>query len=258
MSLEIQLLPALRDNYIFLVRETESGSVLVIDPGERGVVPNALEKLGWRPTLILNTHHHHDHVGGNQELREMFGIPLLASPVDGAKISGVDRFVNDGERISFGAETIRAIAIPGHTLGHTAYLFEKAGVVFVGDTLFGMGCGRLFEGTPQQMWDSLRRLMSLPDDTRIYWGHEYTVANGTFASRLEPDNTEVNARLRDAESKRTLGQPTLPSTIGFEKRTNPFLRAGSREMRHSLGLPDESTDVEVFAQLRARRDEFRI
>lgn len=256
MSIEVCLLPANKDNYIAVVREPESGFVLVVDPGEVGVTPLFLAERGWLPSLILNTHHHWDHVGGNTELQNTFQAPLIASAIDGAKIPGVDRLVADGDRFTFGNETIRAIAIPGHTLGHTAFYFENSGVVFAGDTLFCMGCGRLFEGTPRQMWDSLKKLMALPDETLLYCGHEYTVANSRFAAHIEPDNADISSRAEWAKAKSVDGAPTLPSTIGLEKKTNPFLRAGLAEMRWRLNLSEDTPDFAVFKRLRELKDDF--
>ncbi len=255
-AVEVHLLPANKDNYVGVVREPGSGLVLVVDPGEKGVAPEFLAARGWRPSLILNTHHHWDHVNGNDELRSGFQAQLIASAIDGAKIANVDRVLSDGERLAFGAETIRAIAVPGHTLGHTAFHFENSGLVFTGDTLFGMGCGRLFEGTPEQMWGSLRRLMGLPDETRVYCGHEYTLANARFAARIEPDNEAITERTEEAERLRGGNQPTLPSTIGQEKRTNPFLRAGRTDMRRRLNLPESAPDSSVFARLREMKDDW--
>ncbi|MCM2280969.1 MAG: hydroxyacylglutathione hydrolase [Bdellovibrionaceae bacterium] len=256
MSIEVHLLPALKDNYIAVVLEPVSGFVLVVDPGEAGVAPKFLQTRDWQPSLILNTHHHWDHVGGNRELQSMYHAPLIASVRDGEKIDGVDRFVTDEERWAFGNETIRAISIPGHTLGHTAYYFENSQVVFTGDTLFGMGCGRLFEGTPEQMWNSLKRLMSLPDEAQVYCGHKYTLANGRFAAHIEPDNPAIQQRNEFVKQRREAGLPSLPSTIGLEKQTNPFLRSGLADMRWRLHLSEETPDHAVFARLRTLKDEF--
>lgn len=256
MSVEVHLLPANKDNYIAVVREPESGFVLVVDPGEKGVTPRFLAHRGWRAALILNTHHHWDHVVGNGEIQAEFQAPLIASAIDGAKIEGVDRTVADGERLSFGDETIRAISIPGHTLGHTAFYFENSRVVFAGDTLFCMGCGRLFEGTPRQMWNSLRRLTELPDETLVYCGHEYTLSNAKFAAHIEPENNDVAARTKAARVLRDEGKPTLPSTIGLEKKTNPFLRSNLADMRWRLNLPEDTPDFAVFKELRKLKDDF--
>jgi hydroxyacylglutathione hydrolase len=238
---EVFLEPALKDNYIAFVREPKSGSVLVVDPSEAQPALNFLQANNWRADLILNTHHHWDHVGGNDALNSQYGCPIYASPIDAEKIHGVTKLIKDGEKIAFGNEVIRAISIPGHTLGHTAFYFENSHVVFAGDTLFSLGCGRLFEGTHEQMWTSLQKLASLPDDTKLYCGHEYTLANAKFALLIEPENFELRRREQQARLLRDQSLPTLPSTIGLEKATNPFLRAGN---------------LERFIDLRRRKDTF--
>lgn len=258
MSCEVHLLPALKDNYIAVVRDA-IGAVAVIDPSEARPAIAFFERHAWRPDFILNTHHHWDHVGGNLELMHRYGCPLLASEIDGAKIKGVTQFVADGDTLPFGEERIRAIAIPGHTLGHTGFYFEKSRMLFSGDTLFSTGCGRLFEGTAPMMWASLGKLLALPDDTRIYCGHEYTVANARFALAIEPHNQDILTRQREAESQQARGLPTLPTTLAMEKRTNPFLRAGEASVRSRLGFSAAAFDVPnevVFARLREMKDQF--
>lgn len=239
--IEVFLESALKDNYIAIVREPKSGSVAVIDPTVAEPVLNFLAAKNWSLNLILNTHHHWDHVGGNDQLTSQYHCPVYASEIDGQKIHGITKFVKDGERFQFGEEMIRAIHIPGHTLGHTAFYFETSKVVFAGDTLFSLGCGRLFEGTASQMWSSLQKLMLLPDETKLYCGHEYTLSNAKFALAIDPENFELRRREQQARALRDQGLPTLPSTIGLEKASNPFLRAGS---------------AEKFAALRLRKDTF--
>ena len=253
--IEVFLEPALKDNYIAIVRETVSGRILIVDPTQAMPAMNFLSAHNWRPDLILNTHHHWDHVSGNDELIGAYNCFVYAPNVDAKKIHGVNRVLEDGERFQFGDEFVQAIHIPGHTLGHTAYYFEKSKVVFAGDTLFSLGCGRLFEGTAEQMWRSLRRLMQLPDETKVYCGHEYTLSNAKFALTIEPDNFELRRRETQAKALREKGLPTLPTTIGLEKATNPFLRFAHPNVRKTLGMENDR-DVDVFARLRAMKDTF--
>jgi hydroxyacylglutathione hydrolase len=212
--------------------------------------------LGGRNlTHILNTHHHFDHTGGNIPLKEEFGAKVIGPEKDRDRIPGIDEGVSEAAPWRFGSHTARVLEIPAHTRGHIAFAFEDDGAVFTGDTLFAMGCGRLFEGTPEMMWSSLSKLMRLSDDTRVYCGHEYTLSNGKFAMTLEPGNAELRARMKEVEALRAKGAPTIPSTIGLEKRTNPFLRPGSSEIRKTLGL-EGAGDVEVFGETRRRKDNF--
>jgi hydroxyacylglutathione hydrolase len=238
---DVFLEAALKDNYIAIVRDRATGKVLVVDPSEADPAREFLNAKNWPLDLILNTHHHWDHVSGNDDLTGQFKCPIYASEIDGQKIHGVTKFVADGEKFQFGEETIRAIHIPGHTLGHTAFYFENSRVLFSGDTLFTLGCGRLFEGTAEQMWASLQKLMELPDDTKIYCGHEYTLSNAKFALVVDPENFELRRREQQAKILREQNLPTLPSTMALEKATNPFLRV---------------KNANAFAELRLRKDSF--
>ena len=193
--------------------------------------------------------------GGNLALKQATAQSVVGAEKDRARIPGIDQGVGDGETFRLGPHEARVLEIPGHTSGHIAYWFEAARAVFTGDTLFRMGCGRLFEGTPATMWASLTKLMALPDDTRIYCGHEYTLNNGRFALTLEPGNADLQVRMRSAELMRSEGQPTVPASLALEKKTNPFLRAGSPEIRESLGMKSAS-DEDVFAEIRRRKDAF--
>jgi hydroxyacylglutathione hydrolase len=249
--LAIELVPCLSDNYAYLVRD--EGFCAVVDPSEPAPVKAALARTGWTLTHILNTHHHFDHTGGNLPLKAEFGAQVVGPENDRDRIPGIDVGVGEAAAWGIGAHAVRILEIPAHTKGHIAYVFD--GAAFTGDTLFAMGCGRLFEGTPAMMWASLSKLMALPDATRIYCGHEYTLNNGRFALSVEPGNIDLQARMTDVEAARAQGAPTIPSTIGLEKRTNPFLRPGSKEIRHTLGMEDAS-DVEVFGELRRRKDSF--
>ncbi len=252
---DVHLIPALKDNYIAVVRNEATNSTIVVDPSDPEPILSFLRKHKWRADLVLNTHHHWDHVGGNHDLKKEFGCPVVASEIDGKKIVDLTRTITDNETIPFGNETFRAIYIPGHTLGHTAFYFEQSGIVFTGDTLFSLGCGRLFEGTPTQMWSSLQRLSHLPSETKIYCGHEYTLSNSRFALAIDPDNIALKQRTHEAEDQRKLDQPTLPTTIGLEKQTNPFLRADEASIRRNLQMPDAPA-VEIFAKLRSLKDNF--
>jgi hydroxyacylglutathione hydrolase len=253
MALSVELVPCLSDNYAYLVRDTASGLCAVVDPSEAAPVRAALAARNWTPNFILNTHHHPDHTGGNLELKAAFGAKVVGPGKDAARIAGLDIGVDGRAPWMFGPHKVTVLEIPAHTSSHIAFVFDD--FVFTGDTLFAMGCGRLFEGTPQMMWDSLGRLMKLPDAMRVYCGHEYTLTNGRFALTLEPGNADLVARVRAVEALREKNLPTIPSTIGLEKKTNPFVRVASPEIRRSLGL-ENASDVEVFAETRRRKDEF--
>jgi hydroxyacylglutathione hydrolase len=253
--INIHLVPCLKDNYAYLVHEPATKSVAVVDPSETAPVVAALEQHGLRLTHILNTHHHFDHTGGNLELKEMTGAKIIGPKADADRIPGIDVSVGEGDLVAIGASIARVFDIPAHTKGHIAFWFEADKAVFTGDTLFAMGCGRLFEGTPAQMWSSLSKLARLPADTRVYCGHEYTQSNGRFALTLEPDNADLVARMKEVDDLRQKGLPTIPSTIGSELKTNPFMRATSPSLRKSLAL-ESADNVEVLAETRRRKDVF--
>ncbi|MEJ2089218.1 MAG: hydroxyacylglutathione hydrolase, partial [Gammaproteobacteria bacterium] len=202
-----------------------------------------------------NTHHHFDHAGGNEALKAQWGCVVVGAANDASRIPGIDVKVADGDTYQFGNHAARILEVPGHTTGHIAYYFADDGVAFVGDTLFALGCGRLFEGTPQQMWTSLKKLMALPDDTIVYCAHEYTQANAAFALTVEPGNEALLARSAEIDRLRAEGIPTVPTTIGLEKATNPFLRPDSANLRTTIGLQDAEL-VDVFAETRRRKDRF--
>jgi hydroxyacylglutathione hydrolase len=252
-ALQIDLVPCLKDNYAYLVHDADTGLTAVVDPSEPEPVREALVRRGWKLTHILNTHHHFDHTGGNVPLKEETGAKVVGPEKDRERIPGIDEGVSEAAPWTFGSRKIPVLEIPAHTRAHIAFVFDDA--VFTGDTMFAMGCGRLFEGTPAMMWAALSKLMALPDATRVYCGHEYTQSNGRFALTLEKGNAALAARMRDVDAARAKGAPTIPSTIGLEKQTNPFLRPGSAEIRASLGMPDAG-DVEVFAEMRKRKDSF--
>lgn len=254
-KLQIYQFPALKDNYGYLVHDSATGATAAIDTPEVTAILNALESTGWKLTHILNTHHHFDHAGGNAELKAKTGCTIIGPRGEKDLIPGIDRAVGEGDIVELGDARARVLEVPGHTRGHVAYYFADDHVVFVGDTLFALGCGRLFEGTPAQMWTSLGKLMALPDDTTVYCAHEYTQSNARFALTVEPHNTALAARAREIDEKRARGEWTVPTTIALEKATNPFLRAASADLRATVGLPN-AADVDVFAETRARKDKF--
>ncbi len=254
--LVIEQLPVLSDNYVYLVHEPDAGLTAVVDPAVTAPVLAALEGRGWRLTHILNTHHHHDHVGGNLELKAATGCTIVGPRADRGRIPGIEVELGDGDIFRFGGSTAIVYDVPGHTSGHIAYHFARDHALFCGDTLFALGCGRMFEGTPPQMWHSLERLRELPDDTLIYCAHEYTQSNGRFALSVEPGNAALQARMREVDVRRRDGLPTVPSTIGEERATNPFLRPESAELQQSLAVVGQPLH-EIFGATRARKDDFR-
>jgi hydroxyacylglutathione hydrolase len=254
-ALQIHQFPCLQDNYAYLVHDPDSGLTATIDSPDAEAIGRALAERGWKLDYILNTHHHTDHAGGNLALKASTGCKVVGARADADRIPGLDILVSEGDSFMLGEHSARIIETPGHTRAHICYSFAADRVAFVGDTLFSMGCGRLFEGTPAQMWTSLQKIMQLPDETRIYCAHEYTQSNGRFALSMEPDNPALLARLREVAALRAANQPTVPSTLGVEKATNPFLRPASPALRATLGLA-AATDTEVFAETRKRKDQF--
>ena len=240
--LEIVAVPAFADNYLWLARDSDSGETAVVDPGDPAPVLAETVRRGWRIDKILNTHWHPDHTGGNLAIKEATGATIIGPAGENGRVPGLDVALKEGDRATIGRHEAEVWEVPGHTLGHIAYIFHDDRVAFVGDTLFAMGCGRLFEGTPAQMHHSLGRFASLPDDFRLYCAHEYTLSNARFAAHAFPANKAIADRLRHVEQERSEARPTVPTTVGEERATNPFLLAG---------------DVEEFAQLRAEKDDFR-
>lgn len=255
-ALECVLLPVLSDNYIYLIHDPETGFTAAIDPAEADVVSEACHTRGWKLTHVLNTHHHADHVGGNLALQDMFSCQIIGAAHDAERLPGMDRPVSDGETITLGGHAIQVIAVPGHTMGHIAYYFPDDAYLFCGDALFSMGCGRMFEGTPEQMTASLAKLLSLPDDTLVCPAHEYTAANGRFALSVDGDNEALRNRMEIVGLLRARGDATVPSTIGMEKATNPFLRLDDPAIRANLNMA-EAQNFEVFRQLRQMKDHFQ-
>ncbi len=253
--LEIEQIPALSDNYVYLVHEPGAGVTGVVDPAVAEPVLERLRARGWKLDWILSTHHHADHTGGNLELKKATGCRIAGPKKDAARIPGLDQGFVEGDRFELGQAQAEIFETPGHTSGHISYWFSEAKALFCADTLFSLGCGRLFEGTPEQMWRSLSKLARLPDDAIVYCGHEYTQSNARFALSIDPDNPALRARAEEVERQRKAGQPTVPTTLGQERAANPFLRPHDPAIRRTLGLEDAS-DVEVFAEIRRRKDRF--
>ena len=253
-ELEIRQFACLDDNYGFLLHDRDSGLTAAIDTPDPTVIEAELDRHGWQLTHILNTHHHGDHAGGNLALKARYGCTIIGPRADSSRIPGIDLGVGEGDRVDFGRHLIEVFETPGHTRGHIVYFIPEAKAAFVGDTLFAMGCGRLFEGTPAQMTASLAKLESWPDDTQIYCAHEYTLANGRFALTVEPANEALVARVREVEARRARGEPTVPTTLGLERETNPFLRTDSRNLRATIGTDGDA--VAVFARTRELKDSF--
>jgi hydroxyacylglutathione hydrolase len=255
MPAETYLFGCLTDNYGVLMRDSVSGAVASIDAPEAAAVETALSAKGWRLTDILVTHHHGDHTAGIAELKRGYGCRVVAPRKEAARIPDVDETVAEGDIVKVGELAGRVIETPGHTLGHIAYWFGADRLAFVGDTLFSIGCGRVIEGTPAVMWESLRKLRDLPGDTQVYCGHEYTAANIKFALTIEPNNAALQRRAQEVAQLRAQGRFTIPTTIAAEKAANPFLHADDARVAESLQLKGEPP-AKVFAEIRGRKDRF--
>lgn len=255
MTLEIDQFMCRSDNFGVLLHDPVSGETALVDAPEEKAILEAVERTGWTPTVILTTHHHADHVEANLALKQRFGLRIVGPRAEKDRIPGINETVGEGSKFAFGGEDVHVLFTPGHTNGHVSYHLPESGLLFAADTLFALGCGRLLEGTPAAMWASLRTLAALPPKTIVYCGHEYTQANARFAVTVDPDNAALGARAREIDALRAAGRPTLPTTIGRELETNPFLRAGDPAIRRVLGLPD-ATDEAVFTEIRKRKDDF--
>lgn len=255
MPLELVTIPCLKDNYAYLAYDRVSGQTACIDVPDAGAVLAELDSRGWRLSAILITHHHGDHTDGVAEVKRATGACVLGNGADKARLPPLDWAFGPGDKVAIGQSAGVVIDVSGHTLGHVAFSFPDSGLAFTGDSLMAGGCGRLFEGTAAQMWDSLSRLARLPPQTRICSGHEYTAANLRFAATLEPASAPLMSRMQRVAEARAEGRPTVPSILSDELETNPFLRAGLPEMKALLGM-EAAPDAEVFAELRSRKDRF--
>ena len=254
-GLRIEQIPVLRDNYVYLLRDAVEGACAAVDPSLAAPVLAALDRLGWTLTHIFNTHHHHDHTGGNIELKRATGCTIVGNGRDAARIPGIDVALEDGGEAALGALRAQVMDISGHTIGHIALWFEGEQALFCGDTLFSLGCGRLFEGTPAQMWASLKKLRGLPGATRVYCGHEYTENNARFALAVDPDNAVLGRRAAEVRALRAQGRPTVPSLLADERAANPFLRADEPAFLAAAGL-DGLDPIAAFAEIRRRKNAF--
>ncbi len=255
MSLQVHQFQCLSDNYGFLINDPESGDTASVDTPDASAINDALAEKQWKLTHILNTHHHFDHAGGNEELKAKWGCKIVGFDGDFKRIPGIDHKVRENDLVEFGGTQARVIEVAGHTSGHIAYHFDSENMVFVGDTIFALGCGRLFEGTPSQMWESLQKLMALKDETAVYCAHEYTQANAAFALSVEPENQDLLDRSSEIDRLRAENLATVPTSIGLERKTNPFVRPGSMNLQSTIGLVGASP-VEVFAETRRLKDNF--
>ena len=253
MASEIRLFPCLTDNFGYLIHDPETKATASIDAPEAGPIVNALEREGWQLTDILITHHHHDHVGGVAELKQKYKCRVVAPHDKSAAIANVDVRVAQGAVVRVGNLLARVIETPGHTLDHISYVFDNEKALFAADTLFSIGCGRVFEGTYPMMWESLLKLRTLPDDFKLYCGHEYTAANVKFALTVEPNNPALTARAEEVKRLRAEGKPTVPTLLGEEKKANVFLRADEPSVAASVRMKDRSA-AEIFGELRERKN----
>lgn len=255
MPLDIVTVPCRSDNYAYLLHDALTGRTALVDAPETGPLREALESRGWRLSDLLLTHHHADHVEAVEDLHKIYGCRVIGARADQDRLPPLDLAVDAGDVVAVCGEDAHVIDVPGHTVGHVAFHLPGTGAAFTADSLMALGCGRVFEGTFGQMWDSLRRLRALPPETLICSGHEYTRKNAQFALTIEPDNEALKSRARAVDAARDQGKPTVPSTLKEEIETNPFLRADRPELKSAIGM-ETAPDVEVFAEIRRRRDRF--
>jgi len=255
MLVDVELFTCHSDNFGVLARDRETGAAMLVDAPEEAPILEAIGRTGWKPSLLLVTHHHHDHVEANLALKRRCGLRIVGPEAEADRIPGIDETVREGDALALGSQEIRVIETPGHTAGHVCYHLPAAGIVFTADTLFALGCGRLFEAPPETMFASLGKLAALPGQTAVYCGHEYTLSNARFALSVDPGNERLKARAARVEALRARGKPTLPTTIAEELATNPFLRAADPAIRKTLGM-EAASDAQVFAELRRRKDSF--
>ena len=250
----VEIIPCLSDNYSYLIHETETGTTSLVDPSEFNACEKIIKKYK-KLDFILNTHHHADHVGANLELKKKYNSKILGLNSDKNRIPGIDILLEENQKHNIGNLEFKVIFIPGHTSGHVAFFFKKEKIAFTGDTLFSLGCGRVFEGTHEEMFNSLNKIKNLPPDTKVYCGHEYTKSNLNFCLKYDSNNTHLKHKKIEIEKKLNSNQPTIPSTIADEIKSNIFLRCNDPEIKDRLGLKD-SSDVEVFSKLRDLKDSF--
>jgi hydroxyacylglutathione hydrolase len=255
MALELVTIPCLADNYAYVLHDAASGRTAVVDVPDAAPILDALKDRDWRLSEILITHHHDDHIQGVEALRAATGAKVLGAAADAHRLPRLDLALTEADSVSIGGEVAHVIDVPGHTVGHIAFHFPESRLAFTGDSLMSGGCGRLFEGTPRQMWDSLSELAALPPDTLVCSGHEYTASNLRFALTLEPDNPALISRCAEAAARRARAEPTVPVVLRTELETNPFLRAPLPALKAAVGLPDADAAT-VFAEIRARKDKF--
>lgn len=255
MPFDLVTIPCLSDNYAFLLHDNQTGATAVIDVPEAGPIDAELSKRGWTLSEIWLTHHHPDHIQGVPALLEKHPARVLGAKNDIQRLPPLGLALEEGENFTFAGSSVQVMDVSGHTIGHIALYVPDAQVVFTADSLMALGCGRLFEGTPAQMWKSLNKLAALPEDTIVCSGHEYTTSNAKFALTVDPDNPDLISRSRDIDQARSKGLPTVPSTLATELKTNPFLRAADPAIRAQLGM-ENATNIDVFAEIRARKDRF--
>jgi hydroxyacylglutathione hydrolase len=253
--MNIEIIACLNDNYSYLLHEESSNTVAIIDPSEFEACDKIIGKNYKKLDFILNTHHHYDHVGGNKELKKKYNSTVLGFENDKNRIPGIDKVLKDNQDFKIGLLNFNTIFIPGHTRGHVAFYFKKEKILFTGDTLFSLGCGRVFEGTYEQMFQSLKKLKSLPDDTKVYCGHEYTYKNLEFCLTFNPNNNFLKKKKSEIELSLKNKKPTIPSTIGDEIRANIFFRFNDPDVKKAINL-ENSSDIEVFTKLRDLKDNF--
>jgi hydroxyacylglutathione hydrolase len=255
MPLQIVTVPCLSDNYAYLLRDETTGQVGLVDAPEAAPIAAALEERGWSLDLILITHHHGDHIDGVAALRAQFGAAVAGAAADRRRLPALDIALAGGDTVTLGDSVAEVMEVPGHTVGHIAYFFREAGALFSADSLMVMGCGRLFEGTPDQMWASLTAMAALPDETLVYSGHEYAASNVRFALSVDGGNPVLKDRAAAIAAALERGEPTVPARLDVERATNPFLRSGVAEFKTALGL-ESLPDAQVFAEIRRRKDAF--
>ena len=254
-DLQTILIPCLSDNYAVLAHDPEEKVTLLVDAPISAQILDTLEENAWKLTHILLTHHHHDHIGGLAALRAVTGATVYGPAASQKKVPSIDVGLEDGDSFDFGDIKVHALGTPGHTMDHLSFWLPDAELAFTGDTLFAMGCGRVFEGSLEDMWFSVDKLAKLPPETTIFCGHEYTEANGDFCLSIEPDNELLKQRVGEVKEKRANGEPTIPTTILEELATNTFIRANNADVKAALGMPN-ATDAEAFAEIRTRKDNF--